>query len=142
MITAGAICISEVLGKLQVLNLSHNNIGDDGITAIAGALGNSQICELYARRCHISLAGARSLAAGLLVNNSVKRLLVMDNLITVEGAYLILESAVNNEICEEVWIDGEYRNDEEVKKMSIILEHRKIQEVRGCMVVSYNVTFV
>ena len=48
MITTGAICISEVLGKcsLQVLHMPYNNIGDDGITAIAGALNSTQISEL------------------------------------------------------------------------------------------------
>ncbi|XP_065920759.1 protein NLRC3-like isoform X2 [Dysidea avara] len=46
--TKGAICISEVLGKcsLQVLHMPYNNIGDDGITAIAGALNSTQISEL------------------------------------------------------------------------------------------------
>ena len=39
----------------------------------------------------------QSLAAGLLVNNSsVRRLEVWDNPITVEGALIILQSAVNS----------------------------------------------
>ena len=49
MIITGAICISEVfMGKcsLQVLDMSYNNIGDDGITAIVGTLSNSQISKL------------------------------------------------------------------------------------------------
>ncbi|XP_065920220.1 leucine-rich repeat-containing protein 74B-like [Dysidea avara] len=61
----GAICISEVLGKcsLQVLATAGNNIGDDGITAIAEALSNSQINELNVETCGITLTGAKSLAA-------------------------------------------------------------------------------
>ena len=149
MITTGAICISEVLGKcsLQVLNISYNNIGDDGITAIAGTLSNSQISELDVRECGITLTGARSLAAGLLVNNSVRILYVSGNPITVEGACLILQSAVDNGVCQEVaiyeeifdelWGNEDYRDDE-VKEMMIISKQRKIQEVGGHCVTCCN----
>ena len=146
IITTGATCISEVvMGKhsLQVLEMKANNIGDDGISAIAGALSNSQISELYISKCDITLAGAKSLAAGLLVNNSVKILDVSGNPITVKGVRLILQSTVDNGVCQEVVIydkvfsklrgDEDYRNDDEVKRMMITLEKRKIQEViRGC----------
>ena len=134
MITTGAICISEVLGKcsLQVLDMCNNNIGDDGITAIAGTLSNSQISELQISRCGITLTGARSLAAGLLVNNSVRIFIVWDNPITVEGARLILQSAMDSGVCEQVYINEDYRDDDEVKKMMIILEQR--QQVGGCVV--------
>ena len=145
MITTGAICISEVLTEkcsLQVLDMSHNNIADDGITAIAGTLSNSQISEMGVSRCGITLNGARSLAAGLLVNKSVRILGVWDNSITVEGARLILQSAVDNGVCQKVDINDEgfgerrgdkhYQGDDEVKKMMIILEQR--QQVRGCYI--------
>ncbi|XP_065901851.1 NACHT, LRR and PYD domains-containing protein 3-like isoform X2 [Dysidea avara] len=126
----GAICISEVfMGKcsLQVLEMPFNNIGDDGITAIAGTLSNSQISELDVRGCGITLTGARSLAAGLLVNNSVRVLYVSDNPITVEGARLILQSAVDNGVCQLVDINRDYKDDDEVKKMMIILEQRQVE---------------
>ena len=137
MITTGAICISEVLGKcsLQVLNMSLNIIGDDGITTIARTLSNSQISELYVMECAITLTGARSLAAGLLVNNSVRRLNVSDNPITVEGARLILQSAVDNGVCQGVYSD--YEDDDEVKMMMIIMEQRERQEVGGCVTLCY-----
>jgi len=142
MITTGAICINKVfMGKcsLQVVDLSDNNIGDDGITAIAGTLSNSQISELDVSWCGITPSGARSLAAGLLVNNSVRILNVSGNPTTAEGARLILQSAVDNGVCQEVVIydkvqskvrgDDDYRGDDEVEKMMIILEQRKRQEV-------------
>ena len=136
MTTTGAIYISEILGKcsLQVLNMSYNTIGDNGITAIAGAFGNSQISELYVMRCGITFTGARSLAAGLLVNNSVRILNVQDNPITVEGARLILQSAVDYGICQYVNIDNDYENDDGVKKMMMIILRRKRQEVGSCVV--------
>jgi len=85
IITAGAVCISEVLSKcsLQVLDMSCNKIGDDGI------IGNSQISKLDVSLCDITLTGARSLAVGLLVNNSVRILDVSGNPITAEGPHLI-----------------------------------------------------
>ena len=78
MITTGAICISEVFMEkcsLQILDIPHNNIGDDGINAIARTLSNSQISELDVRGCGITLTGARPLAAALLVNNSIRILM-------------------------------------------------------------------
>ena len=51
------------------------------------------------------------------------------NPITVEGARLILQSAVDNGVCQEVYVD--YQDDDEVNKMMIILEQR--QQVGGCV---------
>ncbi|XP_065901940.1 NACHT, LRR and PYD domains-containing protein 3-like isoform X3 [Dysidea avara] len=136
-----AICISKVLEKcsLQVLEISYNKIGDDGITAIAGALSCSQISKLCICKCDITLTGASSLAEQLLVNNNVRILDVTGNPITVEGARLILQSAVDNGVCQEVLIyhnvfsklrgDEDYRNDDEVQRMMTTLEQRKIQEM-------------
>jgi len=144
-IPSGAICISKVfMGKclLQVLDMLGNNIGDGGITAIAGALSTTQIDELDLSDCGITLTGAALLAERLLVNNSVKSLYV-DNQITVEGARLILQSAVSNGICQMVDIGRNYNDDDEVKKMNIILEQRmkvrlkpqrEKQKVGGCVV--------
>ena len=57
------------------------------------------------------------------------------NPITLEGARLILQSAVDNGVCQQVEIYDElldrcedHRNDDEVKKMMAILEQRKQQE--------------
>ena len=109
LITTGAICISKVFmvkQSLQVLNVSKNNIGEDGINAIAGALSNSQISELDVSGCGITLTGARSLGSGLVVNQSVKRLLVHDNPITEEGARLIIKAAVDSGVCKKVVVDS------------------------------------
>ena len=118
--------------SLQVLHMSYNDIGDDGITAIAGALGNSQIRELQVRRCNITLTGARSLGAALLVNNTVRKLLLIFNAITAEGARLIVQSAVDNGTCHTVWIDDEYDCYDEVKRLKNILRQRR--QVGGCVV--------
>ena len=44
--------------------------------------------------------------------------------ITVDGARLIMKSAVDNGVCEFVGIDGEYMNDDQVKEMMTILDDR------------------
>ena len=137
MITTGAISISKMMmvnHSLQELNMSYNNIGDDGISAIAGALGNCKINILNVQECGITLTGATSLAAALSSNHTITELWLLDNPITVEGALLIVKSAVDNTVCQYVWIDDEYE-DEGVKKMMNLLEYRSlgIGEVKNIM---------
>ena len=132
LILIGAICISEVFltkTSLRCLNMSRNNIYDGGITAIAGALSHSLIDTLCVDRCGITFVGAQSLAAGLLVNNSLKRLELQENYITVEGTHLILQSAVDNENFQTLKINESYSEDDEVKKMMKILKNKETKEV-------------
>ena len=131
MITTGAISISKMMmvnHSLQELIMGHNNIGDDGISAIGGALGNCKINTLDIGECGITFTGARSLAASLLSNHTIRLLVLGDNSITVEGALLIVKSAVDNTVCQRVDIDYEYKNDE-IEKMMNILEDRMEPEV-------------
>ena len=131
MITTGAETISKMMmgnHSLQWLAIWKNNIGDDGISAIAGALGNCKISNLYVMGCGITLTGARSLATALYSSNTVRVLRLMNNPITVEGAALIVNSAVHNTVCQYVTIDDEYKNDE-IQKMMNIIEKRGEQEV-------------
>ena len=136
MITTGAISISEMMmvnHSLRELYMWDNNIGDNGISAIAGTLGNCKINILDVQACGITLTGARSLAKALSSNHTIRELWLGGNPITVEGALLIVKSAVDNTVCQDVGIDGEYENDE-VKKMMNILEDRRSQHVRECVV--------
>ena len=132
MITTGAISISKMMmvnHSLRQLHMWYNDIGDDGICAIAGALGNCKINKLDVERCNITLIGATSLAAALSINHTIRVLWLTDNAITVEGALLIVKSAVDNKVCQRVEIDHAYKN-AEVSKMMKILEDRGRQEVR------------
>ena len=129
MYSTGAIVISKLLMNncvIQVLYMSNNYIGDDGITAIATALTNSRISELWVIGCDIALTGARSLATLLSVNQSIRELWLTRNPITAEGARVILQSAVNNEACQAyIYIDNEYIRDSEVKTLMNIMEDRR-----------------
>ena len=106
VITTGASSINQALmvnKTLLKLFMSGNQIDDDGITAIAGSLSNGSITLLDVRQCGIS----------------------------VVGAHLIMKSAVENGVCEHVWIDYKYMNDKEVKKLTSILYDRRRQNVRN-----------
>ena len=132
MITTGAIYFSEALTvnhTLKEINLWGNKIGDGGIISIAKALKNSKISVLNVRECGISFAGAKSLAEALSVNDSIKELWIMNNPITVEGACLIVHSAVRNTVCQELLIDDDYENATEIKKMMALIDNRKKQDV-------------
>lgn len=124
VITTGAVSISEIMmvsPSLQKLRVGYNSIGDDGIDAIAKALGNCKITDLNVTKCGITLVGIRSLASVLSSNQTIRVLWLQDNPITVEGAQLI-EVAIRNTKCYYVGIDIEYKKKE------------KILEVRGCVV--------
>ena len=129
MYSTGATVISKLLMNncvIQVLYMSNNYIGDDNITAIATALTNSRIRELWVIGCDIALTGARSLATLLSVNQSIRELWLTRNPITAEGACVILQSAVNNKACQAyIHIDDEYIRDSEVKTLMNIMEDRR-----------------
>jgi len=136
MITTGAISISQALmfnQTLLELNIGDNNIGDDGITAIAGSLSNSStnITILYVFGCGITFTGVQSLAAAISTNQNIKKLGLWNNPITVDGARLIMESTMKNGVC---MIDDEYEGDDEVKKMMTIPNDRRKQHVRNYVV--------
>ena len=105
MITAGAISISQVLmvnHTLLELHMRHNQIGDEGITAIAGSLSDSSITLLDVEECGMSVVGAR----------------------------LILQSALASAVCEDVLIGSKYDDDDEVSMMMSFLDDRESQDVR------------
>ena len=112
---------------LQVLNISENQVGDVGVAAIAGALPYATVLELNMSMCSITITGAKALAAGLLSNHIIRILNVESNDITVEGSVAILEAAIMNKICEEVWINYKYESTDKVKEIMTILKARKRQ---------------
>ena len=137
MITTGAISISQALMVNQTLlelDMEGNEIGDEGITAISSSLNQSSLTELDVSRCGITFTGVRSLAAALATNHNIRELWLRGNPITVDGARLIMKSAVDNGVCEYVWIGDEYKDDEEVKEMKTILDDRMRRNVRNYVV--------
>ena len=139
MITTGAISISQALMVNQTLleleiggMWRSNDIGDEGITAISSSL--SSITELDVSMCGITFTGVTSLAKALSTNHNIRKLWLYGNPITVDGARLIMKSAVDNGVRESVCMDYEYEDDDEVKEMKAILDHRRRQKVRNYVV--------
>ena len=134
MITTGAISISQAMVNqtLQELYMLGNQIGDDGITAIALSLSYSSITLLDVNGCGISIVGVRSLAEAISSNQNIRILGLLNNPITVDGARLIMKAAVSNVVCEYVGIDYEYYYDDDgVMRMINILYDRRKQDVRS-----------
>ena len=102
--------------------MGWNSIGDEGITVIAIALRKSRIQTLLVGNCRITFSGAKELAIALSLNPSITVLGMWGNSITVEGAKLLLQSAVNNGVCKEVLTD--YSNHNAVQGMMTALETR------------------
>ena len=121
---------------LLELDMRGNNISDEGITAMAESLNNSSLTVLNVEQCDITFTGVKSLAAALSTNQNIKKLHLGYNKITVDGARLIMKSAVDNGVCEYVGIyvnHIEDDSDEEVIKMKRILYNRR-QNVRNYVI--------
>ena len=111
---------------IQILDMEKNDIGDDGITAIATALTNSRIRKLWVVKCGITVTGARSIATLLSVNHHIQELWLLDNPMTKEGVHVILQSALNNSDSQvDISIDREYYTDSEIKTTKNILMRRR-----------------
>ena len=137
MITTGAISISQALMVNQTLlelYMYGNKIRDDGITAIAGSLSKSNITLLDVRECGVSFVGVTSLAVALSPNQNITELWLEYNPISLDGAHLIIKTAVDNGVCEYVSINSEYEDDEEIRGMMTILDDRRRQHVRSYVV--------
>ena len=120
---------------LQLLDISVNPLGDEGIAVIAKTLDNTRISKLDVYNCNMTDTGAKLLAESLENNHSIKSLALevsnsysFHNNITVHGVITILEAAVANGVCQEVII-GNYYNSDKVKELISKLEERKRQEV-------------
>ena len=133
-IAVGAISIGELLSinhTLQVLTLGENDIGDDGVIAIAGGLGKSSIKELNVKKCGFAFPGAEALASAI-SHSQIRKLWLQRNKITMKGTYLLLKAAVENGVCETLGLDPfdsvVQKELKEAKKMEEILESRKINK--------------
>jgi len=112
-----------------------NNIGDDGITAIAGALNNSSIDSLDISECGIGVVGAKALAKSLLTNENITHLRMQGNPITAEGALSMLRSAVGNGVCQDVETAFDQNDAEAAMLMEILQlrEKRRLLKVRAAI---------
>ena len=116
--------------SLQELYIGENHIGDNGISAIAETVNKCELEILHIQKCGITLTGARSLAAALLSNHTIKELNLRSNPVTTEGALLVIKSAIDNTICQRVLISDKCKNTE-VETLIAVLENRGVLEPKG-----------
>ena len=119
-----------MIHSLQELYIGENHIGDNGISAIAEAANKCWLEILHIQKCGITLTGARSLAAALLSNHTIKELNLRSNPITTEGALLVIKSAIDNTVCQRVLISDKCKNTE-VESLLAVLENRGVLEPNG-----------
>ena len=54
--------------------------------------------------------------------------------VIITGSRVVLQAAVDNTVCYEVFIDSVHKSDDQVKQLMTILEERKRQVVGGVIV--------
>ena len=111
----GAELLSEGITKtktLRVLEISYNNIGPSGTTAIANALSNNtSLEELYMYDGNfIGQDAAKALGSAIINNKILKRLFLHDIAVTTthsadkESAMIIIRSLFNNNTITQLWL--------------------------------------
>ena len=97
---SGAVNIAKLLvinKTLKYLDISENNIGDDGISAISDSLHvNTTLIQLVAHSCQFQSKGAESVARMLQANKTLKYLDISDNNSGDDGTKSITHSILAN----------------------------------------------
>ena len=99
--------------KLEVLNLSKNNLSSDKFGELRTYLNIINLKELKLNKCKIGNLGAAALADGLCNNNSLKVLEINDNKIDDDGFHYFKEVPLKNSSLEVLDIS---RNSISVKR--------------------------
>ena len=88
---------------LQVLNIVNNSIKSSGTTAIAEALThNTSLIELHMEDNEVGQGGARAIAKAITTNNVLKSLSLDDNSIDTESMVTIIRSLHDNNTIIEI----------------------------------------
>merc|ERR1712150_132605 len=94
---------------MGTLYLSHNKIGDIGVTAISNVLKtNTVLAELRLFNNHIGVAGANALAGMLKLNTSLTSLNINANPIGEEGCIKFAEALKENTPLKKLYMDRKY----------------------------------
>jgi Ran GTPase-activating protein (RanGAP) involved in mRNA processing and transport len=92
---------------LQHLDLRFNEIGDEGVTALANTLAkNTSIKFLYLEGNQITQVGCSALAKALLENSTVEELYLGANDIGPDGAASLAEVISTNTTLRKLFVDG------------------------------------
>jgi len=101
----GALIVSNLLGDVNKLNISHNKISDGGIIAISTWLNNNSSLQELDMTCNeITILGANKIAEAIQVNTTLRKLDISYCGIPDDGAVVISESYKNNQTLQELII--------------------------------------
>ena len=110
--TAGRRLVSTKLGTLLQLNLSHNNVGPDGVTALDGGIkGLTKLFKLDLSHNNIGPDGATALAGGLQYLTELRMCDLSHNNIDVAAAKAVLTSLKKCDHLYELIINESDRDD-------------------------------
>ena len=114
------------------LCLAFNNIGEEGVTAVARMLAeNKSLTSLWLFGCQISGQGASELAAALCKNSTLKRLELDVNPIGVEGASSMSDMLQHNTSLEYLHLCHDSVGEEGVHQLINSLKHNQTLKTLG-----------
>ena len=129
MSATGAFALSKFLNStksMKFLNISNNDIGDNGIKAIADSLKvNNSISQLIASRCEITCNGAVSISDMLKNNRTLITLGIFYNPIGDNGVTTMVDALLTNDKLKK--LDLRYCNlgDDGIKSLVKLLHTNK-----------------
>ena len=100
--------ISLMMNVLKVLDVSHNNIGDQGAKPLSQVLTHTMTLQhLDLNHCNIGSLGASELAHALTINSSLEILRINGNALGHNGAIDIATALCINNTLKELSLTGD-----------------------------------
>ena len=118
---------------LRYLDLSFNQISDEGATALGRALkGNMTLQQLNLGRNQISDEGANALGRALKGNTTLKELYLHDNQISDEGGMALAHALKANTTLQLLYLGDNQISDEGVTALGSLLEGNTKLSIYAC----------
>ncbi len=119
---------------IKVLNLSGNNIGDDGAISLASSLfNNTTLTVFYLNNNDIHRAGAHVLGSMLRVNKALKVIHLNDNPFEIDGAEFIINALEDNNALQWLDFNNNQMGEECALSFSNVLTKNKTLQVIGIL---------
>ena len=126
LIAQGAKSISLMMNVLKELDISHNNIGDQGAITLSQGLAHTVTLKcLDISHCYVGEAGASGLAHALRINSSLVILQINSNAIGHNGSVEIAAALYINDTLKELDISHNNIGDQGGEALSQGLAHTK-----------------
>ena len=117
----GAKVIAEAIlvnTTLQKLDISHNNLSDDGVINISECLKSNRTQDLDLSVNRITNRGAIRIAEAICVNTTLQRLSISHNNISDDGVIVISDSLKKNNSLKECYLSSNRITDKGAEKIA------------------------